>query len=76
MQGPSDSWWNIHESGVFVMPKVISLAERKSKRHFGDVQIIEKIVDGKRIECVNLDALAPAEREKYLAATSSGLTTA
>jgi hypothetical protein len=49
------------------MSEVIRLDERKSKTNkYGDYPIIRKIVDGEIIECVNLDALTPAQYAKYL----------
>ena len=52
-----------------VMPEIICLAERKrARRIFNNTQIIEKVVDGKIVECVDLDAMTPSQRAAYFAA--------
>jgi hypothetical protein len=48
------------------MSEVVHLGDRKRKAHGNDYPIIKKIVDGEIIECVNLDALTPAQYKKYL----------
>jgi len=51
------------------MPEIICLAERKrARRIFNNTQIIEKVVDGKIVECVDLDAMTPSQRAAYFAA--------
>lgn len=62
-----DSWPNIHGSGSFVMPEIISLAERKRERTVHNPHIIEKIVDGEVIKCVNIDTPPPQLLSHFLA---------
>jgi hypothetical protein len=48
------------------MPEIISLAERKRARIAQNPYIIEKVVDGKIVECVNVDALPPQLLSRFL----------
>lgn len=51
------------------MPEIICLAERKRARRISNnTQTIEKIVDGKIVKCVDLDAMNPSQRATYFAA--------
>lgn len=53
------------------MPEIISLAERKRGRErqiSNNARNIQKIVDGKTVECVDLDAMNPSQRAIYFAA--------
>jgi hypothetical protein len=50
------------------MPEIISFAARKRQRLAHNVPIIEKIVDGQIVECVNLDGLSPSQLSAYFAA--------
>jgi hypothetical protein len=47
------------------MSEIIQFQPRKRKTSHGDCPIIEKIVDGKIIECVNVDDLTQIQRSKY-----------
>lgn len=49
------------------MPEIVSLADRKRDRLTRNVQIIEKIVDGEIIKCVNIDMLPPELLPHFLA---------
>lgn len=53
------------------MSDVIRFQDHKRKANNDDYPIIKKIVDGEVIECVNLDALSPAQYQKYLSQFSS-----
>jgi hypothetical protein len=57
----------IDDSQDFVMSEIISLIERKRDRLTRSVQIIEKVVDGKIIKCVNIDTLPPSLLPHFLA---------
>jgi hypothetical protein len=50
------------------MSEIISFVSRKRQRLAHNVPIIEKIVDGQIVECVNLDALSPSQLSAYFAA--------
>ena len=47
------------------MSKVIPFKTQPPKVAEGDYPTFNKVVDGKIIECVNLDALTPVQRSRY-----------
>jgi hypothetical protein len=53
------------------MSEIIQLEERRRPMTTNNPALIKKIVDGETIECVNVDALTPAERLKYFALPSA-----
>jgi hypothetical protein len=56
------------------MSDVIQFEERRrAANHCGNPVSIKKIVDGKTIECVNVDALTPDQLSKYFAQEADDL---
>jgi hypothetical protein len=49
------------------MADIVQFAPRKRKPNSVDYPIITKVVDGKIVECVNVDALSLAQRARYFA---------
>jgi hypothetical protein len=52
-----------------LMANVIRLEDRR-RRANGDPPVIQKLVDGETVECVDVDALTPSQFEKFFAAAS------
>jgi hypothetical protein len=51
------------------MSEIIRFADRKRERQIpNNAQTIVKFVDGKTVECVDLDAMSPSQRAAYFAA--------
>jgi hypothetical protein len=53
------------------MGEVVSLEERRRKTSEASYPIIRKVVDGEVIECVDVDALSPAQYAKWRAVTNA-----
>jgi hypothetical protein len=47
------------------MSKIIYLHEHKTRVVRRGLPIVEKTMDGKIIECIDIDALSPLQRENY-----------
>ncbi len=47
------------------MSKIVRLEDYRPKAIAGNYAIIEKLVNGKIVECVDVDALTPAQRSKF-----------
>jgi hypothetical protein len=47
------------------MAEIISFEDHKQQRS-RDSSIVEKVIDGEIVECVNVDALTAIEQQKFL----------
>jgi hypothetical protein len=51
------------------MAKIVYLSDRKQASRSATFPVIQKVVEGKVIECVNVDLLTAAQRAAYFSQT-------